>query len=381
MTFSLKQLIMFIGLLSFVFPSSSFAKELSQSQYNEIIDQAIKKGVHNMTTEELSLWGERIIFGRIVNGNPRDVDVGRGQCPLCHKITGNIRRDRSPSFTDSEEQTGVPIGLRGEIRIKDPRYVDPHRVEKEAHPGSGRATTNIEYIAESEMCPSCFVVKGFGEKGYKDTKSAMPSIHKPPISLKIEDFIAMDTYLYTKDGLVPPSPSEIRAAYMKFASVEDKKDLLGEPRKYSSEAEIIKKNYAFAEDNVQEMIFKMNCHTCHQIPGVEDASIGTLGPVLIGRELALKRIQTKAYKTDVEKGNAHAQTAREYLIESILNPNAHVVQGFGKPGKSVMPKNYGDRFTVTALDKLVDFLLSIDCKSVGPGLYGPPEERIETICK
>ena len=197
----------------------------ARAESRKILTADFSKGADYMITEELAFMGEILIFGRVVNGDPEDSDVGRAQCPLCHIVTGNVGRDRAPSLKPDEEQTGVPIGLRGEIRIKEPRYQMAEFAQRESHPGSGRATTNIEYIAESTVCPQCYVVRGFGIRGSDDLKSPDPKFHLPPTSINIEEFIAIDTYVYVKDGLEPPSPSEIRAAYLKFIPLEERREL------------------------------------------------------------------------------------------------------------------------------------------------------------
>ena len=172
--------------------------------------------IESMSAEEISEMGEVIIFGRVTAGNPNDADVGKGQCPLCHTVSGTVKRDRGPDLTAADEGTHVPIGQRGEIRLKDDRYINFGKQVAESFKGSGRAKTAVQYIAESHSCPSCYVVAGFGTKGTNDTESPMPIIHKAPISLSIDELIAVDTYLFTKDGLPAPSPALIRAAYEKF---------------------------------------------------------------------------------------------------------------------------------------------------------------------
>ena len=59
-------------------------------------------------------------------------------------------------------------------------------------------------------------------------KSLKPLFHKPPISLSIEEFIAIDSWLFFNDGQKPPSPQVIRAAYEKFIPVEEALEYLEE---------------------------------------------------------------------------------------------------------------------------------------------------------
>ena len=338
--------------------------------------------IESMTPEELSEMGEMIIFGRVTGGNPNDADVGKGQCPLCHTVSGTVRRDRGPNLTAAEEATKVPIGQRGEIRLKDARYKDPDFVQTEAFSGSGRAETALEYIAESHVCPSCFVVVGFGVKGTKDRESPMPPIHKPPTSLSIEEFIAVDTYLFMKDGLDPPSPGAIRAVYEKFIPEADRIKKAGAPTQVAQKP--AGPPIAFATETPQEIIMKMQCIVCHQIPTIPFAKFGMIGPLLIEGHNAPRRIASSEYKADVRTGKASAITPKAYVMESIMKPNAHIVPDFvnkGNPEVSQMIQDFSAKFTFGALEKIADFLLTLDCDAArADGLMGPPQENTDKVC-
>jgi hypothetical protein len=359
---------------------ASYSNWLPQVR-GEVPEEVVIPGgdIDSMSAEELSEMGEQIIFGRVTGGNPNDSDVGKGQCPLCHTVSGTVRRDRGPDLTAADDVTKVPIGQRGAIRLEDSRYKNPDSVQTESSPGSGRATTPLEYIAESHACPDCFVVAGFGEKGTNDKNSPMPTIHKAPISLSINELIAVDTYLFNKDGLDVPSVSEIRAAYEKFIPVADRPEDEEPSKKKSGEDLSVK--LALPTDTPQDIIKKMACHTCHQIPQMPGANIGVIGPMLIEGHNAKRRIASAPYKSDIKAGTAAARSPRDYVMESIMDPNAHVVMPFGIPGNSAMPKNFNERFTVGALNNLIDFLLSLDCQAAkDAGLNGPPQEPITKVC-
>jgi hypothetical protein len=337
--------------------------------------------ISSMSTDELSKLGEQIIFGREVSGNPNDADVGKGQCPLCHTVSGTVRRDRGPNMTAAEEETHAPIATRGEIRLKDPRYIDFGKQQAEACKGCGRAKSPEEYIAESHVCPSCYVVAGFGVKGTNDSQSPMPQINKPPTSLSIDEFIAVDTYLFTKDGEEPPSPDAIRAAYEKFIPPDERVQTAKKPKGAGGEAEKIVSKLALPTDTPEQIIMKMGCTACHQIPGIPGANLGVIGPMLIEGHNAATRIKSADYKTDMKKSTAAAKTPKEYVMESIMDPNAYVVRKFAPAGNSPMPKNFSERFTMKALNNLADFLLSKDCKSAKEaGLNGPPQEPYAAVC-
>ena len=162
-----------------------------------------------MSPDEIVAAGEILVFGRIVGGQATEGDVGRALCPMCHTVVG-LGRTAAPDLTPNEAQTQVPIGRRGEIRFKDPRYHPSDRAR------TGRATTNLEYIVESHLCPACYVVAGFGTPGSGDRDSPMVPMYLPPNCQTVDEEIMITSYLFAKDGLAPPPPAEIRAAYARL---------------------------------------------------------------------------------------------------------------------------------------------------------------------
>lgn len=150
--------------------------------------------------------GEFIIFGE--RGRTEKDGIGKGQCSICHSFDKNGSVERGPNL--------FGITKIASERIKDPRYLKPDFSQVESIPGIGRAGTTVEYLAESNVCPSCFVVEGFGVKGTNDRESPMSAMHKPPMQLTIDEMVAVDMWLYINDGESPPPLTEIRAAYEKF---------------------------------------------------------------------------------------------------------------------------------------------------------------------
>ncbi len=303
--------------------------------------------------EKLAEIGEAIIFGKVVGGNPVDSDVGKAQCPLCHRVTGTVIRDRAPDLKN--------IGLAAEQRTKDPRYLKPDTVQTESFSGSGRASNAVEYLAESHACPDCFVVEGFGEKGSNDRKSPMPIIHKPPIALSMDELVAVDIYLFVKDGLPPPAFEDIKKAYEKFIPEKDR--ITKAPVTASVPAGgLDPSKMALPDDTPIQMITKMGCAACHRIPTIDFAKAGVLGPLLVEGSNAARRIASPEYKAAKKAGTAHATSPKEYIIESIMNPSAFIVPGFPTQpgGKSLMPPDFANKFTYAAVSKLADFLVSLD---------------------
>jgi cytochrome c2 len=329
--------------------------------------------ISKLPPEKLAEIGEAVIFGKV--GGFEERGIGKGQCPLCHTFKAGDIGDRAPNL--------IGIAPRAEERIKDARYTKPDTIQTEAFSGSGRATSAIEYIAESHSCPSCFVVAGFGVKGSNDRESPMPKIHKPPIGLSIDELIAVDTWMFVREGQSPPSVEEIRKAYEKFIPENERikptQVAAGGPAAGGLDTAKI----ALPEDDPIQIITKMGCAACHKIPSVEFAKAGAIGPLLIEGTNAPRRIISPEYKAAIKAGTAHATTPREYVIESIMNPSAFIVPGFPAPGgKSLMPPDFANKFTYAAVSKLADFLLSQDAsKAIKENLDRVPMEKEGSLLK
>lgn len=304
----------------------------------------------DMKVEKIAEMGERIIFGNLGTLEGQ----GKGQCPLCHGFKKGIVSERAPNLQ------GIPT--RAAEHLKDPRYLNPDSIQTESFKGSGRATTAEEYIAESHACPNCFIVAGYGVKGSNDKESPMPVIHKAPIELTMDELIAVDTFLWYREGGDVPPVSEIRAAYEKFIPAADRKEATKEADKAPAAPGPM---IAMGTDTPEEMIKKMGCGACHTIPTTGN-KFGAIGPVLIEGTNAAKRIASPQYQAQVKAGKAHAKTPKEYVIESIMAPSSFIVPTFenkGAPTVSIMLPDFAKKFTYEAVEKLADFLLSIDAGS------------------
>jgi cytochrome c2 len=305
--------------------------------------------LEKMTVEKIADMGETIIFGKV--GGFAERGIGKGQCPLCHTFKAGDVGDRAPNL--------IGIGKRAAERIKEPAYLKPQTVQAESFSGSGRATTAQEYIAESHSCPNCYVVVGFGVKGTNDKESPMPTIHKPPIGLTIDELIAVDTWLFFREGETPPSVSEMRKAYEKFIPEKDRIKTAPVTAGVAPGG-LDAAKIALPGDTPIQMITKMGCAACHKIPTIDFAKIGAIGPLLMEGANAARRIASPEYKAAIKAGTASAKTPKDYIIESIMNPSAFIVPGFPAPGgKSLMPPDFSDKFTYAAVSKLADFLLTL----------------------
>ena len=274
----------------------------------------IKLDVYSMTSQQLADEGEKIIFGGLGKSKVPG-SIGKGQCPLCHSFRPDLLSERAPNLW----------GITARKRLQP---------------------TSIEYIAESHACPSCYVVGGFGVKGTENRESPMPAIHRAPISLSLEELIAVDTWLFVQEGEIPPSPSTIEAAYRKF--IPEKDMILTGIGEEDTEVEIKIRILATGKESVDEIFIQSACVACHIIPGIEGAT-GTVGPLLMG-SAARNNLNDPTYR-----GNA--KSVREYLIESIIDPSRYVGKGFPD---NQMPKDYGTKVTALALTKMVDYLAKLE---------------------
>ena len=290
-----------------------------------------------MSTQQLADKGEEIIFGG-VGKNKEQGAIGKGQCPLCHAFHAGMLGERAPNLL------GLPTRKE---RLEDPKYSkgDPSKrmySVKEAFPGSGTAETVQEYIAESHACPSCYVVEGYGVKGTNDKESPMPAIHKPPISLSLAELAAVDTWMYAREGVEPPSFDEIVKSYEKFVPEADR------PKQADDKPAGATSLLADGSEPVDQIFAKAQCVSCHTIPGIPGAT-GTIGPKLEEGTTAPQRIKDPAYK-------GTAKSATEYIMESIVDPSAYVVKPF--PDKT-MPAIFGQKLSAGALKKIVDYLSQV----------------------
>ena len=307
--------------------------------------------VGDVTMEEFAEMGRVIVFGaKQVAGQK---SIGKGQCPLCHTFDPGDNIGRCPNLFGVEN--------RSHDRVKEDRYATSPIAIGETDPASGIVKgkydeipeeyrrqngpdefTGEDYIRESVMCPTCYVVEKFGNDG--DTKSPMPIISKPPISLSRIEVNAVIAYLQSKD-----TPGEFATVTVPLPQ-NDAGNTGGAVAEAPDEDED-KPVFVTGTEDIQTMINTLGCPLCHTIPGVEGA-MGMLGPELHEKINAPKRIKDPNYK-------GKATNTKEYVRESILNPGAYVVfneaEGELFPD-GLMPTDFSQMLSVHAIDKLVDFI-------------------------
>jgi mono/diheme cytochrome c family protein len=86
-------------------------------------------------------------------------------------------------------------------------------------------------------------------------------------------------------------------------------------------------------------VFQQNCGSCHSA----DPETVIVGPSLAG-------IATHA------AGRVAGLDARQYIEQSILTPDAYVVEGY----TDLMPKDFGRKLSGEELDALITYLLTLE---------------------
>jgi len=303
-------------------------------------------GVESM--EVYAEMGRVIVFGSKPAVGGGGGAIGKGQCPLCHTFDPGDNIGRCPNLFGVEE--------RSHTRIKEDRYLNepikigetdgasqivkgiPDQVPEEFRREDAGELNGEDYLRESLMCPSCYVVKGYGKAG--DTKSPMPVISKPPISLAKFELNSVIAWLQAKD-----TPGEFASVTIPLPTGDD--GPVADDSGDDEEGPI----FVTGTESIDVMINTLGCPLCHTIPGIEGA-VGELGPKLHEKINAPNRIKDPNYK-------GKARTGRDYVRESILNPNIYIVfnEEEGEPfPEGVMPPDFANKLSVNALEKLVDFI-------------------------
>ena len=309
----------------------------------------------DLTMEEFVEMGRVIVFGSKQVAGAKA--IGKGQCPLCHTFDPGDLSGRCPNLFGVEE--------RSHTRIKEDRYLNlpmkigeleqvagitkgkPDEIPEEYRRAGSPDLIGEDYLRESLMCPSCYVVEGFGKDA--DTKSPMPVITKPPVSLSPVEANAVIAWLQSKD-----TPGDFANVTVPLPTASD---AVAEDTSGDDEDRPI---FVTGTESIEQMINTLGCPLCHTIPGIEGA-LGELGPKLHEKVNALDRIKDPKYK-------GKATNTKEYVRESILDPGAYVVfnEAEGEPfPDGLMPTTFSQMLSVQALDKLVDFISQTEAPPEG----------------
>lgn len=249
--------------------------------------------------QEAKLTGEITMDQYIALG--KTIFEGKGTCTLCHNALL-----RAPLLE--------PVAQVAPERLADSRY-------------AGEAKTIEEYIHESMIHPSAYVVAGFGKKGTNDTVSPMPDVSKGAIGLNDVEMGAVIAYLQDVGGVdvTVALPSGDAAA--------------------ASEGEGEEAEAPTPAADAKEAFSKYGCDTCHMHPLIEEG--GDMGPDL-GAMAA------------TAGSRAPGMSAEQFIIESITDPNKVIADGFEG---DMMPDDLAEQMLVSELNMIVDAILGKEAKS------------------
>jgi putative heme-binding domain-containing protein len=204
---------------------------------------------------------------------------GKGKCHTCHSIGDRGSAIRAPNLGVHGTDFPMPIGLRAEERAK------------EISQKTGKPFTAADYFVQDHYAPSAYIVDGY--------KDEMPTVWKPPISLSVDEILAVETYLQSQGG--EPNAD----ALMKSPFYAELKKAAGSQ---SATMTVAFKPYLPGDPEKGKEIFfdpnsKTPCAKCH---AVGDKG-GKVGPELT---------------------NVAGTRDIQYIIESVLDPSAKIVSGY-----------------------------------------------------
>jgi cytochrome c2 len=223
----------------------------------------------------------------------QDLFYGKGTCALCHEI--GKKGERCPDLAG--------VGERAETRIKEEHY-------------KGKATNGAEYLVESLMEPTTYVVEGY-----------QPSM--PPVGRQLSDLelVAVVSFLQSQGGEVTVNG---QTHFPKWR---------GEGGGVASAAAApapVTAAAASSGASGQELIQQWGCITCHKLDGPDK---------LIGPSL----------------WDIGARKDANYIRESILQPDAVVVEGFpaGLMKGTLDGSGFYQKVPLQDLNAIVDYLTSL----------------------
>jgi cytochrome c2 len=223
----------------------------------------------------------------------QDLFYGKGTCALCHEI--GKKGERCPDLAG--------VGERAETRIKEAVY-------------KGKATNGAEYLVESLMEPTAYVVEGY-----------QPSM--PPVGRQLSDLelVAVVSFLQSQGGEVTVNGQTHFAKWRGEGGGAT--TAAAAPAAGTAAA-------ALSGASGQELIQQWGCVTCHKLDGPEK---------LIGPSL----------------WDIGARKDANYIRESILQPDAVVVEGFppGLMKGTLDGSGFYQKVPLQDLNAIVDYLTSL----------------------
>ncbi|MFN2134494.1 MAG: c-type cytochrome [Candidatus Promineifilaceae bacterium] len=229
------------------------------------------------------------------------------QCKGCHD---SVRPQKGPRFAATDDLP--PILERGAMRIADPSY-------------EGQASSDLEYLLESIFVSEAYSVPG-------EWSVDMPTDYAERI--EDEELIHLMAWLETfseqtsEQTAVPPTapPADTTSAIDLAMDLPAGDPLVGE---------LVALNY--------------RCTGCHENTVYPDEE-GPEFSATADRPSILERSEQRITDPDY---TGHATSGQEYLVESIIDPNAYLVPG---DFRKVMPATFHEELTAQDLADLLAWM-------------------------
>jgi mono/diheme cytochrome c family protein len=114
---------------------------------------------------------------------------------------------------------------------------------------------------------------------------------------------------------------------------------------------------AFSESDAMSLFTNQACTGCHTVEGADDGNLAC-PPLGLIAATAAERIAAADYAGE-------ATTVEAYIRESIVDPNAYLVEApagkvYSAGGNSLMPLDFSNRIDESELDNLVAWLASLE---------------------
>jgi len=247
-----------------------------------------------------------------------DLFSGKGTCTLCHNGMGRapdtLEMDLTATFGErlaDAGYSGVAAGGEGPKAVED-------------------------YIRESMLEPSAYVVAGFGKKGTNDAESPMPIVDAPPIELNNVEMNAIIAFLQDRAGMPPTVPLPSAEETPVNEAPAGTEGMIEAP-----------------VTDVMAALDKFSCAACHDL----NESGADLGPPL---------------------GGIADRMSRTELMGALLDPNAEITAGYDE---GLMPDTFGEDMHASELLLIVDYLLTLPhpAPSDEPNEDGPATDLVGVI--
>jgi cytochrome c2 len=223
----------------------------------------------------------------------QDIFYGKGTCALCHEI--GKKGERCPDLAG--------VGERAETRVKEAGY-------------KGKATNGAEYLVESVMDPTTYVVEGY-----------QPSM--PPVGRQLNDLelVAVVAFLESQGGEVTVNGQSRFPQWRGEGGGAVPAAAAATPAPAAA---------APSGASGQELVQQWGCVACHKLDGPEK---------LVGPSL----------------WDIGARKDASYIRESILQPDAMVVEGFpaGLMKGTLDGSGFYQKVPLQDLNTMVDYLTSL----------------------